>query len=630
MVAVTELAFVMSRRQNHFFSELVEAVRHELDAIGVLSTLSTKGFPSPREDLVYILVPPHEYYHVEGGENWPQPDVLARTIFLCAEQPGTTHFDGNVNLAGSASTVFDINRTAVREFGRRGIAAGHFQLGHSEFWDRFSSNEERDVDVLFLGSDSERRARHLASFAPVFWKWKQCLTISDNSRPNWRSSEGFYTGIEKWRLLGRSKVLINLHQGTAPYFEWLRIVEAICNGCVVVSEHSVDYGPLRPGEHFVSGHPENLGLLVQGLLEDNPRRWELKRDACLFLRSEVPLRDAVLDLVAAAEEAERAPLPAVWRSGAQRTVAPGEEDWNRQFQPPASTRNPDMSMTRQALKELMLDSREMKRELDCLRLTAERGESPPLVEIDRRSTAYEAANPRVSVLVSLYNFGNSIGVALDSVAASRYRDVEIVIVDDGSKDESADRVREWIAEHESVSAVLVRHPVNRGLPYARNAAIEFARGELCFILDADNEVYPNCLSLLAEALDRDPGAAFAYGMLAKFGPDGPLGLTSNFPWEPERFRAGNYIDAMALFRTRVLREVGGYVTDRRLYGWEDYDLWCSLAEAGFRGVLVPQIVARYQVARHSMLSVTNLSTTLAFSLLAQRHPTLFAGVELPL
>ena len=83
--------------------------------------------------------------------------------------------------------------------------------------------------------------------------------------------------------------------------------------------------------------------------------------------------------------------------------------------------------------------------------------------------------------------------------------------------------------------------------------------------------------------------------------------------------AGNYIDAMAMVRTAVLRPIGGYATDRRLHGWEDYDLWLTLAELGYRGVLVPAIVGRYRVSSGSMLSQTNVSTVSAFAALAERH-----------
>jgi glycosyltransferase involved in cell wall biosynthesis len=181
-----------------------------------------------------------------------------------------------------------------------------------------------------------------------------------------------------------------------------------------------------------------------------------------------------------------------------------------------------------------------------------------------------------------------------------------------------------------VPARLLRHVVNRGLPAARNTALAHARAERCFVLDSDNAVLPHGLARLAEALDADPGAAFAYGMLAMFDQDGAHGLRSRHPWAPRRLRHANPIDAMALIRTAVARELGGWTTDERLHGWEDYDLWCAVAERGGHGAFVPEIVARYRVSDASMsASLSDLSTASAYAALIERHPRLMAGVVPP-
>ena len=65
---------------------------------------------------------------------------------------------------------------------------------------------------------------------------------------------------------------------------------------------------------------------------------------------------------------------------------------------------------------------------------------------------------------------------------------------------------------------------------------------------------------------------------------------------------------MALLRRDQLLDLGGYADDLRLYGWEDYELWCRAAERGLRGVLVPEILMRYRRADHSMLLRSPTST----------------------
>ncbi len=131
------------------------------------------------------------------------------------------------------------------------------------------------------------------------------------------------------------------------------------------------------------------------------------------------------------------------------------------------------------------------------------------------------------------------------------------------------------------------------------------------------------------ALDRDPKAAFAWGIMEQFNADGPVGLLSAFGWEPERFRSGNYIDAFSLIRRSAIEALGGYSGDSRLYGWEDYDLWVRMAESGRYGVFVPEIIARYRVGASSMITHTNVSAVDAFAAIADHAPRLMCGLELP-
>jgi hypothetical protein len=621
-----ELAFVMAQRQNLFFVEIVEALRHELSQLGIQSTLSTDGFPPPDLERVYVIVPPHEYIAL-GGELPAQP-LLDRTIFICGEQPSSSHFEENIDLAPLAGAVFDFSGWSIREFAGRGISVERFQLGYSPLWDHYDPERERDIDVLFLGCHSDRRGEYLAGYADSLWRWRSQITLTDNSAPNWAPSARFLSGEEKWDALRRARVLINIHQGAAPYFEWQRIVQTIANGCVVVSEHSADYQPLQPGLHFFAGRPENLMLLAQSLLEDEPRRQFHRDEAYRFLRDELPFRRTAERVVDVATELARRPLSAIGPPPPLPRSLPAQTEPT--FEPPSVTDDESVSALRSGLKDVRLDLIELGRQLEGLRRDMRGSPATPPIEVDTVSDAYVAATPRVSVLSTVYNYADHIEGALQSLATSRYRDFEVIVVDDASEDASLSRVRAWMRRTPRVPSVLLRHATNRGLPHARNTALGFARGELIFNLDADNRLYPHGLERLVAALDQHRDAAFAYGLLQRFTSAGPADLMNLWPWEPERLQAANYIDAMALMRGSVLRRVGGYTTDRRMHGWEDYDLWCHLAELGESGVLVPEVVARYRSARHSMLSVTNLSGTIAYSVLAERYPSVMGSVRPPL
>jgi len=172
----------------------------------------------------------------------------------------------------------------------------------------------------------------------------------------------------------------------------------------------------------------------------------------------------------------------------------------------------------------------------------------------------------------------------------------------------------------------VRLSSNRGLPVARNVAVEHAKSDLIFVLDADNEVLPNGLRSLADVLAAEPEASFAYGIIQTFDESGPVDLLSWHPWDTAKLRQGNYVDAMAMLRRSALDDVGGYTSDPALYGWEDFALWLSLADRGHEGVQVPEFVARYRTSPHSMLALSSIDNTAAWGTLLRRYPQL-SGVE---
>jgi GT2 family glycosyltransferase len=141
-----------------------------------------------------------------------------------------------------------------------------------------------------------------------------------------------------------------------------------------------------------------------------------------------------------------------------------------------------------------------------------------------------------------------------------------------------------------------------------------------FILDADNAVLPLGIPKLTAALENDLEAAFAYGIIEKFDAQGPVGLESWLDWDPGRLPYGNYVDAMALIRRSALDSVGGYPDQQSLAGWEDYALWLAMAEAGMKGVRLPDFVGRYRVSQYSMLSITGIDHSTAWTTLLRKYP----------
>ena len=642
-----ELALVMSPGQNAFFFELAASLRFEVERLGVRTSLSTTGFPPPERGRVYALLPPHEYFVLEDHRTPIDERLLKRTVFVSAEQPGTPHFEDNVRLSKLGGALFDINAGAVREYALRGVEAQHLQLGYSSSLDHFTEDEDRKYDALFMGCFTPRRGRVLAGCAPFLSQVRSRLIISDNSRPNSTRTVNFVPGEEKFELLRDSATLLNIHQSEEPYFEWARVLDAIHSGCVVVSEQSTDFGPLVAGEHFVSCRPEVIGALLEEVLADADLRRRLRRNAYEFIRSELPLAASaqrLIDTASSLDRSTRIPSSHEDQGGQAASEEDGldldelagipqaADDFSTVIVPTTAypATDPESAAIRRALKEVRLDLIDLRRMATRAVLTGAENKRIPDIRIAFSTPTFEArAAVRTSIITALYNHGAEITEALDSLVTSDDMDFEIIVVDDGSTDGSGDAVAEWGRRHPEIRLLLLAHPINRGLPAARNSALDFAHGEYCFVLDADNAVYRNGLGDLVAALHSDPGASFAYGILSSYKVGEPYGLVSFFPWEPLRLRHGNYIDAMALFRTSALRSMNGYSTDRRLYGWEDYDLFCRFAEGSYRGVFVDKIVASYRVSDTSMLALSNISVSAAFTALKERCPRLMSAVTPP-
>lgn len=614
---MTSLCFVTASAGNYFMTELLGAVASEARALGAHVTSVADHFPDPEPDTTYVYVP-HEYAALVPEERLPTAVHRARSIALCTEQPGTSWFDLSAAHAAAAGAAVDISGAGELELRRRGIRAERFRLGYAECWDAYGGQEgpERDVDIVFMGSSTARRQALLAANAAPLSRHR-CRILLPPERAKPQARDDYLVDDRKRALLARSSVMLNIHRGELRYFEWVRALEAICAGTVMVSELSEGCEPLVPGRHLGVAQPEDLGHLASWLLHGPERLAAIRSDAYEFVRSELPMRPAVERLLVVAEGVSR-------RRGSRRRAAPPPPTVAPLEGGNGEGACPDP--VQRAFKHLLLRHIQLER-MVCEIRERQSGRDPTAVETAHMSPAYLSFRPRVSVCIPVHNHASEIVEALESVVGAEGPLVEILVLDDCSTDQTLDTVMEWMARKHVLGRVMTR-PVNRGLGPSRNDLLRTARGEYAFMLDADNAIYPAAIARLCEALDGDPGAAFAYCILERHSAGRSCGLLSDGPWEPNRLRHRNYVDAMAMLRRVSVLDLGGYSEDIRLYGWEDYDLWCRIAEGGGHGVFVPEILCRYRQSAHSMLSVSEIDGTEAESLLRDRYPSVWSGAPL--
>jgi hypothetical protein len=431
-------------------------------------------------------------------------------------------------------------------------------------------------------------------------------------------------GTAKFDLLASARILLNVHREPAahvadalPYFEWVRMIDAMANGCAVVSEPSIDHDPLVSGEHFLTADEDGLGDVLLSLLHDEPRRAGLAERAHDVVTGQLDLGRSLAPLL---DQIERTVLPGM--GDHVEHVARQDHRWGFGVAAAAPTRlgsfQPYTSLRARA-RRLALAELDAVRRLDATQCILHHGD---VQHVSRRATStYELSDPEVTVVVTVYNYGDVVAETLESIAASRDVAFEIVVVDDHATDDSRAVVERFMDEHDAVPILLVAKDANEGLAAARNSGFAEARGEFVMVMDADNHVYPTCLARLRRSLLDDPAAAAGYAILEDFGDQ--RNVRSALAWDVGRLCSANYIDAQAMWRASAWSALGGYrADDEFVYGWEDWDLWLRLADSGGHATLRTEILGRYRVRQGSMISLTNMHTADAIEAMRRRYPSL--------
>jgi glycosyltransferase involved in cell wall biosynthesis len=199
--------------------------------------------------------------------------------------------------------------------------------------------------------------------------------------------------------------------------------------------------------------------------------------------------------------------------------------------------------------------------------------------------------PTVSVVVPCYGQAEFLAEAVESVVAQTFIDWELVVVDDGSPDDTAAVTERLIAAHPSRDIRLLSRP-NGGVSSARNAGIGSSTGKYVLPLDADDTIAPEMLAATVAALDANPAVAIAYTDFERFGLE--VARVEAPEFEPRLVPSRNQFSYCALYRREAWLRVGGYNPNMSA-GYEDWDFWIGCVEAAFKAMRVPILGFRYRV-----------------------------------
>jgi len=219
----------------------------------------------------------------------------------------------------------------------------------------------------------------------------------------------------------------------------------------------------------------------------------------------------------------------------------------------------------------------------------------------------------VSVIIPAYNHGRFIAEAIDSVLVQTVAPLEIIVVDDGSTDDTQAIVARY-GDH-----VRCIHQPNAGVSAARNAGIAAARGEYLAFLDSDDLWLPEKLALEVARFDADPELGLVHCGAERFDETGTtsVSVTGMEGWiAPRLLRLDREIIAATgsgpMVPKRIAEEIGGF--DAALKVSEDWD-FCYRVACRHRVGFVPEVLVRYRQHRGGIhLNVEWMETSMLIAL----------------
>ncbi len=217
--------------------------------------------------------------------------------------------------------------------------------------------------------------------------------------------------------------------------------------------------------------------------------------------------------------------------------------------------------------------------------------------------------PLVTIVIANYDYARFLGEAIESALGQTWPALEVLVVDDGSTDDSL--------------AVAARYPVrvltqaNAGVAAARNRGAAEARGEYVVFLDADDVLERAFVERCFAALRRQPShVAYAYTQMHKFGLENAL--FPSRPFDGQALFDGNYVPCTTLLRRGAFLAAGGF--DPAWPAHEDHELWARMFVRGFSGVFVPEPLLRYRFHGKSRNALTQQQRDDLHVRLVLQHP----------
>jgi glycosyltransferase involved in cell wall biosynthesis len=195
----------------------------------------------------------------------------------------------------------------------------------------------------------------------------------------------------------------------------------------------------------------------------------------------------------------------------------------------------------------------------------------------------------VSVIIPCYNQADCIAETIHSVMKSTRLPQEIIVVDDGSTDDSVLVLKDL---NQQYPIIQIFQQANRGPSVARNFAIRQAKGALILPLDGDDLIADNYIEEAVKAFAKDPSLKVVYCEAEKFG--AKQGRWKLKPFSLENLAMDNMIFVSAFFRKSDWEQCGGFPEDLRWVS-EDWVFWIAMLKNGGKVLKLPLVGFYYRI-----------------------------------
>lgn len=226
---------------------------------------------------------------------------------------------------------------------------------------------------------------------------------------------------------------------------------------------------------------------------------------------------------------------------------------------------------------------------------------------------------KVSIIIPCYNQANYIKDSINSAINQTYNNIEIIIINDGSTDNSSEIIESFANKYKQIT--FINNKENKGVIFCRNYSISLAQGEYILPLDGDDTIERTYIEKAVKILENNPEIGFVYCKAKKFG-------IKNRTWKLPKFNKtefliSNCIFCSALFRKSDFERVGKYNANMT-YGLEDWDLWLSFIQSDLKPYRINETLFNYRQYKNKTRSnICNKYSEQMFNNIIYNHKNLY-------